>query len=235
MGSVNKLYQFSILNALMDGVADEGISISTLLESGDLGLGTVKHLDGELVVVDGIAYQMREDGSTVVPEPETVVPFGMVTRFQPTHVADLVLSSKDALDSHIAEHLPGTKNLFVAIRIEGQFEHITVRTVGKQAYSGEGLIDVAKRQVVKPLSNTSGSLVGFWSPAFSHGLSVAGHHLHYIDNEKRHGGHMLDFKTGNVRISMAPISRVEMELPQNNRFNSASLRADAGEIRKVEG
>ncbi|KAK9322280.1 alpha-acetolactate decarboxylase [Lipomyces orientalis] len=231
----NKLYQFSILNALMDGVADEGINVSQMLESGDHGLGTFKHMDGEMVVLDGIAYQMRQDGSILVAGPETVVPFAMVTRFQPAHISEVSWSSKDVLDLHISEHLPNARNLFLAIRIDGQFEYITVRTVGKQEYPGEGLVDVGKRQVVRTLSNAKGSLVGFYSPGFSHGLSVAGYHLHFIDDDRRNGGHMLDFKSGNVHISLSPIARVELELPQSSGFNSARLLADAHKIREVEG
>ncbi|KAK9384312.1 alpha-acetolactate decarboxylase [Lipomyces mesembrius] len=233
--AVNKLYQFSILNALMDGVADEGINVSAMLESGDHGLGTFKHLDGEMVVIDGTAYQMKQDGSILVADPEMVVPFAMVTRFQPTQVSHGSLSGKDALDLHISEHLPNARNLFVAIRIDGQFEHITVRTVGKQEYPGECLVDVGKRQVVRTLSNTTGTLVGFYSPGFSHGLSVAGYHLHFLEDNRRNGGHMLDFRGGNLQISLSPITRVELDLPQSNGFNSATLLADAGNIHQVEG
>ncbi|KAK9371624.1 alpha-acetolactate decarboxylase [Lipomyces chichibuensis] len=233
--TVNTLYQFSILNALMDGVADEGINVSTTLESGDHGLGTFKHMDGEMIVLDGIAYQMKQDGSILVADPEMVVPFAMVTQFQPTQVSHGSLSGKDGLDLHVAEHLPNARNIFVAIRIDGQFEHITLRTVGKQEYSGERLVDVGKRQVVRTLSNTMGTLVGFYSPGFSQGLSVAGYHLHFLEDNRRNGGHMLDFRGGNMQISLSPITKVELELPQSNGFNSATLSADAENIQLVEG
>ena len=60
-----KITQVSVLNALMSGRYDGVMPIAELLRYGDFGLGTLDQLDGELIVLDGRAYQARGDGAVV--------------------------------------------------------------------------------------------------------------------------------------------------------------------------
>ena len=46
----NHIYQFSLLNALMDGVSETGITVSKLRSKGNQGLGTFARMNGELDV-----------------------------------------------------------------------------------------------------------------------------------------------------------------------------------------
>src|SRR5215469_16603163 len=57
------LYQVSTATALVEGVYEDDVQVSTLRKHGDLGLGTFEGLDGEMVIVDGHFYQLRSDGS----------------------------------------------------------------------------------------------------------------------------------------------------------------------------
>jgi acetolactate decarboxylase len=52
----DRITQVSVLNALMMGRYDGVMPIRELLRYGDFGLGTLDHLDGELIVLDGRAY-----------------------------------------------------------------------------------------------------------------------------------------------------------------------------------
>lgn len=53
-----KLFQYNTLSALMSGLFEGSLTIGELLEQGDLG-GTLDEIDGELIVLDGKAYQAR--------------------------------------------------------------------------------------------------------------------------------------------------------------------------------
>ena len=76
-------FQIGTLDALMAGRYDGDTTVGELLAHGDLGLGTVAALDGELVVVDGEAFVV--DGDAVVhPVPDgTTTHFAVVCRFAP--------------------------------------------------------------------------------------------------------------------------------------------------------
>src|SRR4051794_23512365 len=61
----DRITQVSVINALMLGQYDGVMPIPELLRHGDLGVGTLDHLDGEMIVLDGRAYQVRGDGVVV--------------------------------------------------------------------------------------------------------------------------------------------------------------------------
>ena len=57
-----KLFQYNTLGALMAGLYGGTMTVGELLEHGDLGLGTLDSIDGELIVLDGKAYQAKGSG-----------------------------------------------------------------------------------------------------------------------------------------------------------------------------
>ena len=59
----DQLTQVSVINALMIGRYEGVMPIAELFRYGDFGVGTLDHLDGELIVLDGRAYQVRGDGA----------------------------------------------------------------------------------------------------------------------------------------------------------------------------
>ena len=64
----NKIYQASTLQALAPGYTKPVVTVRELLEHGDTGLGTFEHVDGEMIIPDGVCYQAKDDGSIVRAE-----------------------------------------------------------------------------------------------------------------------------------------------------------------------
>ena len=237
----NELFQYSVVSALMDGVAERGLPIAKLIAHGNHGLGTFKHMVGEMIVLDGSVYQMKSDGTVTAvdasPESDVVSPFAMVTRFQPTATTSSTLLSKQHLTELLSKLLPDTRNHYVAFRLDGVFANVTVRTVGGQSAPHEGLADVGRNQTSHTFADVSGTVIGFRAPAYMQGISVAGDHLHFITADRRRGGHMLACESkGPVTIAAAPISRVHLELPSGDvDFNEARLKTNSDGIAAVEG
>ena len=50
MSEAIKLFQYNTLGALMAGLYGGTLTVGELLEHGDLGLGTLDSIDGELIV-----------------------------------------------------------------------------------------------------------------------------------------------------------------------------------------
>jgi acetolactate decarboxylase len=57
------LFQASTIGALLDGAYDGDVSFAQLSEHGDLGLGTLNGLDGEMIALDGRFYRADVDGA----------------------------------------------------------------------------------------------------------------------------------------------------------------------------
>ena len=60
--------QAGTINALLKGCYEGDVTMAELLRLGTDGIGTVQNLDGELIVLHGVAYSARADGSVVVVE-----------------------------------------------------------------------------------------------------------------------------------------------------------------------
>ena len=76
------LYQVSTLGALNTGVFEGSEDYATLRQHGDCGIGSFTGLDGEMVALDGVFYQVRTDGVPVQASDGQSAPFAMVTWFQ---------------------------------------------------------------------------------------------------------------------------------------------------------
>ena len=231
----NELYQYSIISALMDGVASGGVELSKLQEFGTHGLGTFESIDGEMVMVDGTSYHLRADGSIETAAPHNTLPFAMVTRFEPSLSHKVSLSDKDSIYKHAKEFFPTAGNLYLALRIEATFKSIKVRAVRGQSYKGQPLSELGGSQSVNTYYNIKGTVFGFRSPPFSQGISVAGGHLHFVSADRDCGGHVLELKGSEADMSGAVISNVRIKLPESKEFNDAKLEVNVGGIGKIEG
>ena len=58
--------------------------LDRLLEHGDFGIGTVEGIDGEMMVLDGVAYRAGTDLAPETVPAGTLIPFAMLTYFDET-------------------------------------------------------------------------------------------------------------------------------------------------------
>ena len=78
------LFQASTIGALLDGSFEGDVTFAELAEHGDLGLGTLNHLDGEMVALDGEFFRADVDGWLSRIGAGEGTPFAVVTRFEPS-------------------------------------------------------------------------------------------------------------------------------------------------------
>jgi acetolactate decarboxylase len=222
---LHTVFQVSTSGALVAGVFDSEVTVGTLLEHGDFGLGTFSGLDGEMVVFEGQAYQAHGSGQVTVAGPEAGAPFAIVTKFAPEQDVQLdpCLDIKSFEES--CDHYRPSDNLFYAMRLDGVFRKIKVRTVNPPA-PGTRLVDAAKSQSVFDFTDITGTLVGIWSPSFSSEFSVRGYHFHFLSEDRAHGGHLLELETEQLRLQVEPLNDFRLILPETEHFLKADLSKD---------
>ncbi len=187
------LYQVSTIDALMQGVYDGVQPVGELKKHGDFGIGTFDALDGEMIVLDGKVYQAKADGRVYTVTDTATTPFATVTYFErdftaTTGQADELfrIFHRDEQPFTLAEHdLRGTDARHIS--------PMKVRAIPAQQKPYPTLTDAAKNQSVYTYADTTGTVVGFYTPVFFKGLNVAGYHLHFISDDRQTGGHILDF------------------------------------------
>ena len=234
-GADDRITQVSVINALMLGRYDGTATLSDLLAVGDFGLGTLDRLDGELIVLEGVAYQVRATGAVIEVDPETTSPFAVVTRFGADgELACPEGASLEALDRFLDDKIL-ERNNFVAIRIEAELATAVLRSVAAQERPYRPLAEVAKSQSVWRHERMRGTLVGIRSPQWTEGIAVPGYHWHFLSADRRVGGHLLEctVRTGTIRYDICGDWTVKLD--QSRGFNAPDLGTDLrDEVEDVE-
>lgn len=238
--SASILYVSAPILDLVDGLLSGTVTVGKALEHGNFGLGTLHLLDGEVVVLDGVAYQQRADGTCRVVEPEAMSPFMMVCQFG--HAASVKkVSGCDINAQRLHEILGGyltSKNVFTAIKVQATFKYLKVRAVHKQLHN-RPLVEVTREQAILEFQNEQGYLVGFYSPSFlGHQLSVPGFHLHFINSNLTAGGHVLECLFDDAECFMQPLHSLIQEFPRTQEFEQADFegatRDGAAQLHEAE-
>lgn len=224
---VHTIFQVSTSGALVAGVYSGAVDVKTVLNHGDFGLGTFANLDGEMVVLDGLAYQVQGTGLVSLAAPDAKAPFAVVTRFSPevdTRIA--AVNSFEELTRR-CDDIRSSGNIFYAFRLDGRFTRVRTRAVNPPE-PGARLIDAAKAQSEFHFADVAGTLVGIWSPGFSSAFSVPGYHFHFLSEDRQQGGHLLDCASdGELRLQMEPLTDFHLALPETESFLAADLSKDA--------
>jgi acetolactate decarboxylase len=233
----HEVYQTSTIGALLDGVYDGDVTIGELLQHGDFGLGTFNHLDGEMVILDGVCYHLRADGSARIAGHADLTPFAVVTWFKADQSIQVPPDSDRAAVTALIDKSVQSQNLIYAIRITGRFAEVCTRTVMAQQPPYPPLTEAAKGEQETTLRDVTGTLAGFRTPDYEQAVSVAGYHLHFIDHTRKHGGHDLDFRLSDGQIEISSESDLHLSLPSTPQFLDASLLPAniAAQTRQAEG
>jgi acetolactate decarboxylase len=229
------LFQVSTIDALMQGVFDGFYSFDDLMTHGDFGIGTFDALDGEMIALDGDYYQVKADGVAYPVQHGMTSPFATVTRFEVDQtVAVQNASNLTELSIQLDQELP-SRNIFYALRIDGTFPYVKTRSIPRQEKPYPRLADAAKNQSVFNFTNVTGSVVGVWAPDFVKGINVPGYHLHFITEDRKAGGHILEIQVENATVQMDITPGFAMELPTSGDFYNVDLSGDLQEeLEKIE-
>jgi acetolactate decarboxylase len=219
------LFQVSTAGALVEGVTGEIISIKTLREHGDFGLGTFVGFDGEMAVLDGHFFQIRGDGTITDAPDEAMAPFAVVTHFVPDENFEL---SPYASIAELTRQLDArriSENQFYAVRIDGVFATMKTRAVCKQPV-GESLSSAADAQALFDFADVTGTLMGFWTPPFAKTVNIAGWHIHFLSDDRSKGGHLLDCEGDGGAVGFQALNDFRIAIPETADFLKAELGGD---------
>ncbi len=216
-----KGFQVSTLDALSQGVFAGAMSFRDLKKHGNFGLGTFVGLDGEMIGLDGKFYQVTADGVATKVSPETETSFAVVSDFKPSQTIKLsgaydFAALQAALDQQLS-----SLNYPYALKIDGSFPKLTVRSVPGQAPPYPTLAEVVKVQTLFELDHIPVTLVGFRLPQNLQGLNVAGYHFHAISHNRQTGGHVLAGEFKNPTVEIQTLADWQIAFPQNSEFAQA--------------
>lgn len=210
----HELYQISTLSVLMEGLYDGHTTYAKLAEHGDFGLGTFNSLDGEMIAFDGLFFQILADGTARLVDPSMKTPFAVVIFFEPDIQLDLPNRMLWQEFETLLKQVAPSHLVFYAIRLEGTFEYVKLRNVCKQQEPYAPLGDLVRDFPVLELRHVRGTMVGFRCPDYSQGINVPGYHMHFINEDREVGGHVLTCTANGVKLQIDHTFNLRMEIPE---------------------
>jgi acetolactate decarboxylase len=222
---IHTLFQVSTSAALVEGVYQGAVRVSRLVRNGDFGVGTFVDLDGEMVVLDGVCYQILANGTVAQVDGDRLIPYAIVTRFSSAFRADHQEILDFAALVGACDQLRESSNVFYALQVKGMFHSVHTRVM-KPVPKGTTLSAAASVQQEFRFEELFGTLVGIWSPAFAASFSVPGYHFHFLSADRKSGGHVLDCRAAEVQIEGCAINEMHVSLPETADFLKANLARD---------
>ncbi|PVX25662.1 MAG: acetolactate decarboxylase [Candidatus Bathyarchaeum sp.] len=196
------VFQVGAFTPFAQGDYDGNVTYAELAKHGDFGLGTLNGLDGEMVAVNGVFYQIPIDGEPRQISSAEETPFAIVTFFeadQTLHVAESMNYSE--LKAFIDENI-SPENAIYALKIHGVCDYAKTRSVPVQAEPYPTLTEVIEQQTIFTSNSVTGTMAGFRFPSYMDEVNVAGYHLHFIADDKNSGGHLLDCVVSDATIEI---------------------------------
>lgn len=229
----DSVFQLTLANVLLDGGYDGIVTIGDVMPAGDHGLGTVDRLDGELVVVDGVPWRVDSTGATNVVTPETKTPFVVLTSMESprtTRVHDL---DRDGLTGRI-EQLVDDPNAVVAVRVEGRFTRVLVRSVPAQSPPYRPYVEVCASDEIRwEHHNFEGVFVGFRFPALDGGATIGGLHLHGLDTGRTTGGHNHEMVVADAELRVSTTHDVSITLPDRSMIELLEMPPELRSLQRL--
>lgn len=235
----NTIYQASTLQALALGYTRPVVTVQELLEHGDTGLGTFENVDGEMIVLDGVCYQAKPDGSIVRSEDAAGVPFavsGFVKDGRKFQIEEK--QSLDAIRQELTLRIEeefGLNSIHIA-RIDGWFHSVHARAGAPYRSQHISLKDIlSKTQKDFCFEELHGTLVCVYFPDYMDGINASGWHMHFLSKDRTLGGHVFEVSMSAGECLLQKMDKIELQLPREAAFDTYSLKeASQDEIEEVE-
>jgi acetolactate decarboxylase len=232
----NYFYQYGIADAFLAGLYHGTLPIKEMKQHGDFGLGAPDMLDGELMILNGKAYQSRSTGVTTIMPDTAKVPLVLSTYFKAdtTFYINTPADKKETY-AQIDKYLTKTNGLY-AIRVTGDFALIKTRAfppVDKEPFLP--LANMLERQKFFTTENVSGTLMGFKLPEYLSSVTIADYHFHFLSVDKTKGGHITDMKVAKVKVEIAVLQGMDIQIPQDSNFMNFDFKTvKKGDALKAE-
>ncbi len=234
----NTLFQVSTLQALMQGYYYPVSTVGELKANGDFGIGCFEGVNGELIMLDGTVYQAIYDSSLLVPKDATTVPYATVTFFKNNINKNLknITSISNLMEQLNKIVNKNGKNLFYFVRIDGTFDSVKYRSEYVQKKPYKPLAKAMETdQTFFDKQNDKGTIVGLYCPDFMDKLNSPGWHFHYVNSDRKNGGHLLEVSAKKAAVQLSKKINFTMKLTEDKKFQNLPLLKDMSkDMSKVE-
>ncbi|WP_029542344.1 acetolactate decarboxylase [Selenomonas sp. AB3002] len=232
------LNQVALLQSLAQGYFGGTVKVRDMRSLGDVGIGTFEGLNGEMIMLDGTVYQALGDGRVVVADDKEAVPYATVTYFD----NDISVRLSEVKDKAAFEKILNDEvkkcgeNSFYMIKLHTEFSYVLFRSEYGSQKPYPTLVEALKgKQTEFTAKNIKGTLVGLYCPNYMGGLNSTGWHFHFISDDRKQGGHILELSLKQGIVEFDKTDKFTMILHDDKEFHEMNLAKDMSkDIRSAE-
>ena len=217
------LYQLSFWNSISNGNYLPFLPLDDILKTIDTGTGALENMECVVIIVDGVAYGLEEDSNAVIIERNTLIPYISGFKLNPS----LIFESFNALNYEDLmkklDKIRISNNILYGFKITGHFDEVKVYKTKKTKAK---LAVTLQTQMNVSIENTFGTAVGIWSTSFFESITKDGYHLHFINEDRTNGGHLMDFTNGTFRLEMQILTNIHLVLPTYESYLKSTINSD---------
>lgn len=218
------LFQIGCLASFLQGTYESPITYDEIRKQGDIGLGTFNAVDGEMVAIDGEIYRIDVHGVAKPITSDSHTPFALLCPFQKVESFEIRdIGSLQELSAVLDKHIQSA-NFFQMIRIDGDFFHVDLRSESCQLKPYKSLVEtLPKLQKSFSVGPSSGSLIVTRCPDYMSALTIPGYHYHYIDAQRKTGGHVYNLKVDKANVQINELDQFQMRLFHSPTFDHTTI------------
>lgn len=223
----NTIHQYAPTVALLNSIYEGDITPEQMVQQGNIGIGTVNHLAGELVAVDGVVYTIDAEGGIKVAPQDLESPNMTMINFQPKRTVTVEnIESYEDLTKALQKYATSI-NSFYAYRIKGEFGYLKMASAHKVENEDVSLFEYLDTRVMYTRENIKGTLVGLFTPDYLGNIVIPGMHFHFLSEDIKLGGHLEDIKFDKLQVEIQEINQVNLQLPETEKFRTRELKQGA--------
>lgn len=218
--ALDAVYQLSTWKALNAGLYQGFTTCADILRRGDFGIGFFASLDGEYVIMDGKPYRIATDGTITDAVATDRICFATAKIFEADQsgIRAEMLNLSDLLE--LFDKILQTRNLPMAVKIDGDFAEVALAAVSKQAEPYPPFSEALSGQSTRKLTNVTGTVIGFRYPSYLAEATPSGYRLYFLKRDRSLGGRVLDLRARNIRFDFDYSHRLYVDLPNWGEFYS---------------
>lgn len=218
--AMDAVYQLAPWKAVHAGLYQGFATCGEILRRGDLGFVILESLEGEGIILDGKTYGFAAGGEVVPVAATNPVCFAVVKVFD-ANQSGIRAEEMDLSDlMKLFDTMLQTRNLPVAVKLEGDFATVKIASVPKQSMPYPPWPQAMEQQQVQSLTNVTGTVTGFRFPEYLGETSPAGYRFYFIRRDRKVGGRVLNLRVRNIRFDFDYSHRLHIEFPAWGEFYS---------------
>ncbi len=206
-------YQYGTISALLAGDYQQKVSVEQAKDDGNnfgvgagIGLGEVVAVNGEYFIADphGNMREMKDgDGLS----------FLTATDFKKDDALSFAVNKKITLaklQAQISNKMKNNQNSY-AVLVKGKFARVLARSENYDKEMGTPLVEWLKHNENRyMLKDVAGTFVMFYSPKYVAGFGVPGYHTHFLSQDDKLGGHVLNAEITKAEVEIMPILNINL-------------------------